>query len=301
MSIDYNWVAQFVRVVRAGSFTAAAAEARLPKSSLSRTVTNLEAELGVRLLHRTTRRLALTDVGQAYFESVRGAFDDVDAATDRALDHDVDPHGVVHVAAPSDFHGLAEEVAKFRRKYPRIAIDVHLASRYVDLVGEGVDLAIRVGPLESSSLVARKIGDVDIGLMASASYLRRQGRPKSVDELPGHDWILFRSRTGSSTLHLTGADGDRTIDVRGSLNADEMAFCKSACEAGAGIANLPLTFMGPLERVLPRWITGTSQVSLVMPASRLVPRRVALLRDYFIEHLPKYLRDGGLLPRARSG
>src|SRR3954467_7394327 len=100
-TVDYNWVAQFVRVVRAGSFTAAAEEAQLPKSSLSRTVSKLEAELGVRLLHRTTRKLALTDVGQAYYETVRGPFETLDEATVCAREHDTNPQGVVRIAAPT--------------------------------------------------------------------------------------------------------------------------------------------------------------------------------------------------------
>src|SRR5260221_14076314 len=166
-TVDYNWVAHFVRVVRAGSFTAAAAEAELPKSSLSRTVTNLERELGVRLLHRTTRKLALTDVGQAYFESVRAAFETVDDATARALENDTNPRGLVRIAAPSDFPGLADELTQFMRKHPGIEVDARIASRYVDLVAEGVDLAIRAGRLEDSSLVARKLVDAEVGLLAS--------------------------------------------------------------------------------------------------------------------------------------
>src|SRR5205823_5523684 len=128
-TVDYNWVAHFVRVVRAGSFTAAASAARLPKSSLSRAVTNLETELGVRLLHRTTRALALTDVGQAYFESVRAAFETVDQATVRALDNETRPRGLVRIAAPSDFPGLARELTRFIRNHPGIEVDARIATR----------------------------------------------------------------------------------------------------------------------------------------------------------------------------
>lgn len=288
-TVDYNWVAHFVRVVRLGSFTAAAADAGLPKSSISRTVTNLERELGVRLLHRTTRQLALTDAGQAYFESVRTAFETVDAATVRALENDTAPHGLVRVALPSDAPRFGQIIADFRRKYPGIQVDARVSPRYVDLVAEGIDLAIRVGSLDDSSLVVRKVGNVESGLMASAAYLRRRGRPKIVDDLAGHDWILFRSRTAHAILSLKGPDGEREIEIPGGLIGDDMAFCRAACEAGAGIARLPMAGPGNLERVLPGWSAGETSVSLVMPASKFVPRRVSMLRDYFVEHVPKTL------------
>ena len=297
--MDYNWVAQFVRVVRAGSFTAAAKDAQLPKSSLSRAISNLEKELGIRLLHRTTRKLALTEVGQAYFESVRGAFDTVDDATLRALENDTNPRGVVRVAAAPEFRGLAEVIAQFIRKYPGIQVDVRIAAQYVDLVAEGIDLAIRAGRLDDSTLIARKIGDVEIGLMASASYLRRRGRPRTIEDLAGHDWILFRSRASHATVSLTGPDGERSIDVNAALVADEMGFCRAACEAGVGIARLPLIRECQLERVLPRWIAGETQVWILMPSSKLVPRRVSLLRDYLVEHLPVHIPKGSATALAQ--
>ena len=153
------------------------------------------------------------------------------------------------------------------RKYPGIEVDARIATRYVDLVAEGCDLAIRTGRLEDSSLIARKLGDAEIGLMAPAAYLRRRGRPKTVEDLAAHDWILFRARTTRGTVSLTGPDGDRTIEVNGPMLTDDMAFCRAACEAGAGIARLGLTRVGQLERVLPRWSAGITPVWLVMPAA----------------------------------
>ena len=125
--------------------------------------------------------------------------------------------------------------------------------------------------------------------MTSAAYLRRRGRPKTVEDLAAHDWILFRARTTRATVSLTGPDGERTIEVDGPLLTDDMAFCRAACEAGAGIARLALTRAGQLERILPRWTAGTTPVWLVMPAANLVPRRVSLVREFLLEHIPKYL------------
>lgn len=295
-AVDYNWVAHFVRIVRAGSFTAAAREVNLPKSSLSRTITSLEAALGVRLLHRTTRKLAVTDVGQAYFESVRGAFESVDAATSRAIVHDTSPQGLVRLAAPADFLGLAYELARFRRAHPSIQVQCHLATRYVDLVGEGIDLAVRVGALEDSSLIAHKLGDVESGLVAADSYLRRRGRPTSIEDLARHDWILYRARGMKAAITLTNADGERSVEVEGALVADDMSFCRAACEAGYGIARLPLYGDG-LERVLPRWRAGAAPVWILTPNATLVPRRVVLLREHLVAHLPAHLP--GYVGRSR--
>src|SRR5439155_26060614 len=126
--------------------------------------------------------------------------------------------------------------------------------------------------------------------------LRRRGRPKTVEDLATHDWILFRARTTRATVSLTGPDGERTIEINGPLLTDDLAFGRAACEAGAGIARLGLTRAGQLERVLPRWSAGTVPIWLVMPAAKLVPRRVSLVREFLLAHLPKRINAG-----SRSG
>jgi DNA-binding transcriptional LysR family regulator len=287
-TVEYNRVAQFVRVVSAGSFTAAAADLGLPKSSLSRSVSNLERDLGVRLLHRTTRKLTLTDLGHSYYESVRGAFETIDDAHERALEHDTQPRGVVRISGAPDFAWLAPVLVDLTHKYPGIELDVRLTTRYVDLLAEGIDIAVRAGRLQDSTLVARKVGSTELGLLASPTYLDKRGRPAIVADLPNHDWILFRANNHHASLTLTGPDGDVAVSVTGSLVVDDMAFCRSACEAGGGIARLPLTALmdGKLERVLPGYHAGGGQLWLVLPTSQFVPRRVALVRDFLAERLP---------------
>lgn len=294
-TLEYNRVAHFVRVIRAGSFTAAASELGLPKSSLSRSVSNLERDLGVRLLHRTTRRLTLTDLGHTYYESVRPAVEALDAAHERALEHDTQPRGSIRITAAPDFAGLARVLAQFNKKYPSIHLDVRLTTRFVDLLAEGIDIAVRAGRLNDSSLVARRIGNTETGLLASPAYLRKRGRPKRIEDLADHDWVLFRANGTSASLTLTGPDDEHTVTIRGSMVVDDMAFCRSACEAGVGIARLPLGGLveavdaGRLERVLPQYNTGGAQLWIVMPSAQLVPRRVALLRDYLAAELPKIM------------
>jgi DNA-binding transcriptional LysR family regulator len=295
--MDFNRIVVFVNVVRAGSFTRAAEELDLPKSSVSRSVAQLEAELGVRLLHRTTRHLALTDVGQAYYDSVSASVTTIEEADAAAREHGTEPRGTVRLTAPPDFEGLGATLAGFKRKYPGIRIELIMASRYVDLVSEGVDMALRAGRLEDSSLIARRIGTTELSLVAAPSYLRAHGRPRRLEDLAEHDFVLYRASGGRATLQLTGPEGTVGVEVTGSLVADDMSFCRHAVEAGAGIGLLPVQGLAPsfaakkLELVLPSWSNRTASVYVVLPTARHVPSRVALLRDYLVVHVGKQLAE----------
>jgi DNA-binding transcriptional LysR family regulator len=290
--MDYNRVALFVRVVKAGSFTAAAAQVGLPKSSLSRGVSHLEEQLGVRLLQRTTRKLALTDVGQTYFDAVAESIGAMDVADAAAREGGAVPRGPVRLTAAPDSLALAAAVAQFTRRHPEIRVELTITPRYVDLVAEGFDLAVRAGRLEDSSLVARRIGSAELALMAAPAYLRRRGRPKKVAELDGHDWVLYRGTDGRASLELTGPDGGKqTVAVTGAIVADDLSLVRHIVEAGAGLALLPIASAVEgvaarrLEVVLPGWHLAGASVWVVLPSGRYVPARVALLRDFLVEHL----------------
>jgi DNA-binding transcriptional LysR family regulator len=290
-SMDYNRAALFVRVVRAGSFTAAAAQVRLPKSSVSRSVQHLEEQLGVRLLQRTTRKLTLTDVGHSFYETVVSAVGALDEAEEGAREHEVEPSGLIRLAGPPD-QILAQGLAEFSRRYPRIRVEASLAARHVDLVAEGFDMAVRAGSLADSSLVMRRIGSTKLILVASPGFLRKRGQPKTLPELTRYDFVLYRASGGRSTLKLTGPTGEATVEVRGAINADDLAFCRWAIEAGAGIGLQPIPVVvdaiaeGKLRQVLPEWSLPGSPVNVLLPTTRYVPRRVALLRDYLVEEMP---------------
>lgn len=297
--MDYNLVALFARVARAGSFTKAAAELGLPKSSASRGVARLERELGVRLLQRTTRKLVLTEAGHAYYDSIRRAVSAIDEADEAARELGSEPRGLVRVTAPTDLGtpDLAVVLAQFTRKYPGIRVEMSFTTRHVDLVAEGFDMAIRAGKLEDSSLIVRRIGSSEAALFAAPSYLRRRGRPKTVEELANHDWVLYRPHAGRSTFHLSGPDGEKDIEVTGPILADEFTFCRAAAEAGAGIVFLPIplaadaAYAGRLEQVMPDWVLPGGTINLVFPSSRQIPTRVTLLRDVLVEHLTKGLLE----------
>ncbi len=298
-TVDYNDVSLFVQVVQLGSFTAVAEKLGVQKSSVSRGVARLEESLGVRLLHRSTRRLATTDAGQAFFERVRRAVADVDDAANAAKEDGSEPRGTVRLTGPPDSQslGLPEIVAQFLTRYPKIQVELILTARNVDLISEGVDLAIRAGKLVDSSLVARRIGAASMALFGAPSYLGRRGRPEKLADLRHHGCVLFRGRGGRATWTMSGPNGDESIEVSSRVSADEMEFVGRLAAAGAGIALLPVALArefvrrDELELVLGGYTFEGGGVHVVLPTSVHVPSRVALLRDFLVEHLTARLAE----------
>jgi DNA-binding transcriptional LysR family regulator len=295
--MDYNDIPLFVRVVETHSFTAAAEALGREKSSVSRAVARLESDLGVRLLQRTTRKLALTDAGQAFYERVRTSVSGVEEAANAVRELGSEPRGVIRATAPPDAHilGIGEALADFVELYPQIHIDLSLSARAVDLVAEGFDIAVRAGRLTDSSLVARRVGSTDLAMFAAPKYLELRGRPKSIRDLSKHDMLFFKQR-GPSAWTLTGPDGPVTVELRGKITGDDMSFLTRAAVGGAGIALLPaIHARGPAERgelslVLPEYTVEGGALHVVLPTSSFVPSRVALLRDFLVERLGRVLK-----------
>jgi len=287
--MDLNRAATFLRVVEAGGFTAAAAVLGLPTSSVSRSVAKLEEELGVVLLERTTRRISLTEVGRAYFERVREALAGLDEATAAALDAAREPHGLIRIAVPPDFApALAPVVAMFLRTYPKIRLELRASARAAELVGEHADLGIAIGKLPDSSLISRRVGETAHRLFAAPSYVDARGRPRALPDLVDHDAILLRGEV--ERWELTGPHGVEVVEVTGIIAADHLGFVVDATLAGLGIALLPAFAAsahlrsGALVEVLPELSTSVP-LQLLTAATRHVPHRVALLRDFFASHL----------------
>jgi DNA-binding transcriptional LysR family regulator len=295
-TMDLNHVAVFVRVVELESFTAAANQLGLPKSSVSRTVTRLEEDLGVRLLQRTTRKLHLTEAGHAYYEHARVALGGLEEAASAATNMSAVPRGTVRVTAPSDLGvlNLADLIARFVRRYPLVHIDLSLSSRFVDLVAEGFDLALRAGKLRDSTLVARKIGSDSLGLFASASYLRKRGRPKSFADLANHECVLFHGKNAKAEWRLTGPSGEERVTVHGPLSVDEMSFAQQAVAGGIGIGLLPIAgirlvaarrMQTTLVRLLPEYSSGGADLNVVSPPTRFQAASVTAFRQFLIDEL----------------
>ena len=297
--MDLNQIQLFTRVVEAGSFTAAAKALALPTSSVSRGVMRLEAELGTRLLQRTTRKLHLTKAGRRFYEEVTGAVGAIEQAINAASERDREARGTVRVTLPPDLGGgfLASVVADFHRKHPCVEIDAELVSRRVDLVDEGFDLAVRAGKLGDSSLVARKISDSSLGLFASPAYLRERGRPEKLADLARHDCLCHRGTT--STWTLEGPKGAESVNVTTVLRSNELGFLMWATGAGIGVGLLPIEVIGrvrtehlpPLERLLPEYSQGGASLSVLWPSARYVPRRVELFREHLIQALLELHRE----------
>ena len=289
--MDFNEILAFTKVARAGSFTAAARELDLPKSTVSRKVAQLEARLGARLLQRTTRKLRLTDVGADYFERCVRILRDLEEAELAVTEMQAEPQGTLRITAPVDIGValLGPPLRTFLGQHPQVRADVVLTDRVLDLVEQGIDLAIRAGVLGDSSLVARNIGVAQGVLCASPAYLERREEPRAPADLAHHDCIKFRPAVDSSTWRLRGPRGmtDVHIDPRVTVNNFDMV--REAALAGLGIAILPAFRCaedfraGRLRRVLSGWCTGGIPLHALYPSTRHLSPRVRAFLDILQE------------------
>lgn len=292
--MDLNDIVVFTKVVETKSFTGAADALGLPKSTVSRKLAQLEERLGVRLVQRTTRKLALTEIGEAYYERCSRIVADIAAAEQLVTDMQSTPRGRLRVTTTVDFatRYLGEMVAEFLRQHPEINIELEATDRVVDLIEEGFDLAVRFGPMPESTLIARKLCEVELILCASPAYLTARGTPKTTEELDEHDHVLFTPGGRNQTWTLIGP-GDQTYEFGrpARLASNNYGAVVDAARAGTGIASIS-EFMvteeiksGALVRVLPDWQARSTDVHAVYPARQNVPPRLAL----FLEHLAKSL------------
>jgi len=299
--MDLNRATTFVRVVESGGFTRAAEVMGLPPSSVSRSVAKLEEDLGITLLERTTRKVALTDAGRAFFERARDALAGLEEANALALDAAREAHGLVRIAMPLDFAGkFGGLIARFSLTNPLIRIEVMFTANGAELVGDVVDLAVTLGKLPDSSLIARKLGNSVHQLYAAPSYLAERGTPKSLAELGEHDGVVLRAIAGEARWELTGPKGVEHVDIPARLVGDHGQLVLDATLTGIGIAMLP-TFLadphvasGGLVAVLPKY-SAESPLHVLTHASRHLPRRVALLRDFLADGLSTSCKGHGAL------
>ncbi|WP_347555190.1 LysR family transcriptional regulator [Robbsia sp. KACC 23696] len=292
---DLNDMLVFAEVARAGSLTAAGAVLGMPKTTVSRRLAKLEQRLGTRLLDKTTRRLELTEVGEAYLEHCLPILEDVETARDFASQLAQRPRGLLRISAPPDFseHWLAGPLAGFSTRYPEVTLEFDLSARHVDLIGERIDIAIRAGHLTDSTLIARQLGLMTRSLYASRAYLEREGRPETPDDLARHRFVLLR---GARKVHdrdtLTRGRQTAELKMRGRVEANSLTMVRELVAAGAGISVLPDAMTGEqrqrheLERVLPDWQLPSTPVYLVTPSRRFVPRKTQAFIEYITEIEP---------------
>ncbi len=278
----------FVRVVDAGSITAAADQLNLAKSAASRRLSELEEHLQVRLLNRTTRRMTLTDPGRSFYQRAQRMLDDLAEAEAEARGVASQVSGRLRLAAPLSFglRQLAPAITAFAQQYPQVDIDIDLNDRPVDLIGEGFDLAIRIANLDSSGLVARKLTTIRHVLCASPNYWQQHGWPQHPDEL-GQQAMLRYANSASQGWRWTSAQGDHgELRLKTRLQANNGDFLLQAAEQGLGLLIQP-TFIandaiveGRLQAALLNYHWKELHAYAVYPPNRHLPARVRHLIDF---------------------
>lgn len=290
-------LAAFALVAETGSFTAAAKRLRVPKSTISRRIARLEEDLQVALVVRTSRKVSLSEAGQTYLDRIAPALAAIDEASRGAREERERPRGHLRITAPFDvaIGWLAGVVPQFRAKHPEVTIEVIADDRRLDLVAEGIDLALRAAQqLEDSALLARRIATIEAGLWAAPAYLAKRGRPERVEDLTEHDVLVMRASSGRARLTLRSSAGDeRTIELSVPVTSNDPTVIRRMAMLGAGIALLPALHgesRKALEPVLADWSLGASSLYVVYPSARTVPAKVRAFRDFVLEHAPQIER-----------
>ena len=282
-------VAVFVRVVERGSFTLAADELELSRAVVSKYVSRLEERLGARLLHRTTRRLALTEAGAALFEASRGALERIEEAEGAVAQLQSEPRGRLRVSAPMSFGilHLGPAMAEFARLHPRVTLDVRLDDRFVNLVEDGVDVAVRIGTLTDSSLVARKLTSTRVLACASPAYLAEHGEPETPEDLAAHNCLLYSYLSTANVWRFTAPDGREVpVAVNGSFRINNGIVLGEAAAAGHGILLTPSFYVAPLlrdgrlKRILGGYRLPDLGIHAVYPQREHVPPKVRAFVDF---------------------
>jgi DNA-binding transcriptional LysR family regulator len=282
----------FVAVVEHGGFTAAARRLRLPLATVSRQVARLEDALGARLLSRTTRRVAATDAGRGYYERGRRILAEIAEAEALAAGEAAALSGHIAVSAPVllGHNFVVGAAAAFIAAHPGLEIDLSLSDRLVDLIEDGIDVAVRVGALADSRLAARRIGEFRRVVVAAPSYLKRHGVPESPADLARHDCIVSTMHADSTRWRFFKGSEAIVVPVRGRLRTDDAAAVVRAALAGAGLGLAPAWLVrepvarGRLRIVLPSYLQPPTPIHAVHAQARLVSLRVRRFAEFLAGH-----------------
>jgi len=287
--MDLNEIIVFARVVQAGSFTTAANQLGMPKSTVSRKVSELEERLQSRLLQRTTRKLSLTDVGRTYYEHCARIVAEVEDAERAVSRLQATPRGLLRVTVPVNLAFLGPIIAEFLQRYPDVRLELLCTGRTVDLIEERFDVGIRAGKLADSTLVSRHLGSLNWFLVATPAYLKRDGRPRSPEDLKQHDCLLFAAGLEQVVLSLQRGERSAQIALPARMLVSDLDLLYTTVRAGLGIALLPAFLCVDdlrehrLERVLQDWTAPSIPVHVVYPSTRHLSAKV----KGFIDHLQR--------------
>jgi len=287
----------FVTVADTGSLSAAGRRLRMPLATVSRQLAQLEDEVGARLVTRTTRHLALTEPGRHYLEACRRVLEEVEAADRRLAGERSEPGGTLALTAPVAFGRLhvLPVVMEFLARFPQMEARMLLVDRPVDLIEEGLDVAVRIGALADSSLVATRVGAVRPILVASPDYLKVHGSPRTPDDLGGHDCIAFLALAAADRWTFGGKTGKRSVKVRARLSVNSAEAAVDAAIQGLGITRV-LSYQGAsalaegsLSRVLGAYEVDEVSVSILHREARLPQLKVQAFVGFAAERLRKRL------------
>ncbi|MBI3557999.1 MAG: LysR family transcriptional regulator [Deltaproteobacteria bacterium] len=295
--MDFNKIAVFVRVIDSGSLTRAAAFLRQPKSRVSRNIAALEKELGTALLYRTTRQFSPTEAGRDLYQRCRQQIYELEGAAQALKDASHEVSGLLRITAAEDMGSLllGPLIAELKKLHPKVSTQVLLSNDVVDLVKEGIDLAIRVGELEDTGLKARAIGHVEFIFAASPGYLKQAGRLESLADLARHSALVF-SPESEESYWLVSANGRKSERVyfQSQCRANSTKILIDLALAGQGVALIP-GFMcvdalkdGRLKRVLPSYCTKPTAIHFVWPGQKELSPKVRAFVDLGLKRLGKY-------------
>ena len=286
----------FVKVVEQGSFVKAAARLNVSTSAVSRHVAELEAHLTTRLLNRTTRRISLTESGQAYFERALHLLADLEEAEAVVSSSTVTPRGTIRLTCSTSFGvpHLAPAIGAFQARYPEVRFDISASNHFVDLVEDGLDLAIRIGDLGNPNLIARKIGTMRLVACASADYLKRSGTPKHPNDLVTHNCFTYEYAPVKNQWRFQDRKKNEIkVRIDGSVHANNGEMLAAIAVAGAGIALepdfivKPLLESGALIEILPNFRPAPYNIYAVYPSRRHLSAKVRTFVDFLAARFAK--------------
>jgi len=284
----------FVAVVEEGGFTAASRKLGVSKSHVSKQISQLESRLGVQLLNRTTRKIALTDAGAAYVDRAMQILADLDEAEEAVVQLNALPRGLLRMSMPMTF-GLmyiSPLISQLLRQHEHLRVDMDFTDRHVDLLGEGFDLVVRVGELSDSTLVARKLAPVRGMFVASPAFLEQHGTPQTPQDLANLDCLEYAYQSGNHWRLKRGGEVVH-VPIKGRVRANNGAALKDAACAGLGIVPLPEFIIhdelksGRLKVILEDWTEGDRAVWALYPQNRYLSAKVRVCVDYLAAHLCK--------------
>ncbi|MCA1775126.1 MAG: LysR family transcriptional regulator [Paracoccaceae bacterium] len=291
----------FATVVDQGGFTDAAKKMGISKSAVSKHVSSLEARLGARLLNRTTRRVSPTEIGLAYYDRARRVLNDAGEADALVTSMQSAPSGLLRISVATDFgvNHLSPVLGDFLSEFPDITVNMVLNNRYVELISEGFDMAVRIGELEDSSLRARKLTDTTRRMIASPNYFKEHGRPEKIDDLNEHKLLHYSNAANSAVWKLTAPSGERRqVRTAGWLTVNDGQSLLNACIGGLGIAYLP-SFLyadsmkkGLVVEAIPDLPVETQGIYAVYPPGRFTQPKVRAFIDFLVHEFADKGPDG---------